>query len=188
MVTVVIHGQQIHCANLGDSRAVLASCRKNAQGLKPRETIVQTSQDTIWVAHPLSRDHKPDCEDERQRIEQSGGRVQRYRDHDMKTGAVKYVGPARVYVKHDEYPGLAMSRSIGDLVAHSVGVSAEPELYTYTLDGDQEDNILLLASDGLWEFISTEEALRIVLLFYLNGLDPSQACQELTREAVTRWR
>lgn len=106
----------------------------------------------------------------------------------MKTGAFKYIGPARVYVKHDEYPGLAMSRSIGDLVAHSVGVTAEPELYTYTLDGDQGDNILLLASDGLWEFISTEEALRIVLLFYLNGQEPTQACQELTREAVARWR
>ena len=80
----------------------------------------------------------------------------------MKTGAVKFMGPARVYVKHDDYPGLAMSRSIGDLVAHSVGVSAEPELYTYTLN-PEEDSLLLLASDGLWEFISSEEALSIAI-------------------------
>ena len=107
----------------------------------------------------------------------------------MKTGVVKFVGPARVYVKHDDYPGLAMSRSIGDLVAHSVGVSDEPELYIKPLDLES-DTILILASDGLWEFISTEEALRIALLYYQSGSnhDPSLICQELTREAVKRWR
>jgi serine/threonine protein phosphatase PrpC len=83
----------------------------------------------------------------------------------MKAGTIKYVGPARVYVKNDDYPGLAMSRSIGDLVAHSVGVSSEPELYIRAFN-PQEDSLLLLASDGLWEFITTEEALRIVLLYY----------------------
>ena len=36
------------------------------------------------------------------------------------------VGPARVWLKHEQYPGLAMSRSIGDACAHSVGVSALP--------------------------------------------------------------
>ena len=105
----------------------------------------------------------------------------------MRTGEVKLVGPARVYLKNADYPGLAMSRSIGDLVAHSVGVSAEPEITTRRLN-PEEDSILLLASDGLWEFMSTEEALRIALAYYLNGLDPMQACQELIREAVNRWK
>jgi hypothetical protein len=36
------------------------------------------------------------------------------------------VGPARVWLKTEQYPGLAMSRSIGDACAHSVGVSALP--------------------------------------------------------------
>ena len=36
------------------------------------------------------------------------------------------VGPARVWLKKEQYPGLAMSRSIGDACAHSVGVSALP--------------------------------------------------------------
>ncbi len=48
----------------------------------------------------------------------------------MITGTVKHVGPARVYLRHEDYTGLAMSRSIGDLVAHSVGVSSEPEVYS----------------------------------------------------------
>jgi hypothetical protein len=34
----------------------------------------------------------------------------------------KPVGPARVWLKTQNIPGLAMSRSLGDIVAHTVGV------------------------------------------------------------------
>lgn len=37
------------------------------------------------------------------------------------------IGPARVWLKDENIPGLAMSRSIGDNVASSVGVIPEPE-------------------------------------------------------------
>ena len=36
------------------------------------------------------------------------------------------VGPARVWLQDIQVPGLAMSRSIGDYVAQSVGVIPEP--------------------------------------------------------------
>ncbi len=35
-------------------------------------------------------------------------------------------GPYRVWLKHENYPGLAMSRSIGDFVAEGVGVIPLP--------------------------------------------------------------
>ncbi len=35
-------------------------------------------------------------------------------------------GPFRVWLKNQNYPGLAMSRSIGDLVASSIGVTCDP--------------------------------------------------------------
>jgi hypothetical protein len=38
------------------------------------------------------------------------------------------MGPARVWLKHENIPGLAMSRSFGDFVASQVGVIAEPEV------------------------------------------------------------
>jgi len=47
------------CANVGDSRAVLGSC-KNGE----------------WVAKDLSRDHKPSDRDENQRIIHRNGRVE----------------------------------------------------------------------------------------------------------------
>jgi len=36
------------------------------------------------------------------------------------------LGPFRVWLKNENYPGIAMSRSIGDLCAASVGVIAHP--------------------------------------------------------------
>jgi hypothetical protein len=42
----------------------------------------------------------------------SGGRVDSYRDQNGNK-----VGPERVWLKDEDLPGLAMSRSFGDLVA-----------------------------------------------------------------------
>lgn len=57
-----------------------------------------------------------------------------------------------------------MSRSFGDRVAHSVGVSAEPEVLDFTLG--LNDKFLVIASDGVWEFLSNEDVAHIVLPFY----------------------
>jgi len=70
-------------------------------------------------------------------------------------------GPARVWLKDLDVPGLAMSRSLGDVVAHTVGVSSEPEVFEYTLDSAR-DVFLVLATDGLWEFMSDAEVVRMV--------------------------
>ena len=44
------------------------------------------------------------------------------------------MGPHRVWLKTENIPGLAMSRSFGDYVASTVGVIAEPEVINYKLD------------------------------------------------------
>ena len=56
-------------------------------------------------------------------------------------------------MKNERFPGLAMSRSIGDSVAAMVGVSCEPDLLTYSLQ--PYDKFVVLASDGIWELISS---------------------------------
>lgn len=66
----------------------------------------------MWIAQPLSRDHKPDMKDERERIIQCNGRVETFKEANGDP-----IGPARVWLKYENVPGLAMSRSIGDLVA-----------------------------------------------------------------------
>jgi serine/threonine protein phosphatase PrpC len=105
--TVLLEGRRLISANVGDSRAIIV----NSQG-KIKE---------------LTRDHKPDINEEKARILANGGRVTTLRKD--KTG--QPTGPKRVYLKNEDIPGLAMSRSLGDYVAHSVGVSAEPEILEF---------------------------------------------------------
>ena len=70
----------------------------------------------------LSRDHKPNEPDESKRILAAHGRIEAYHDH-----YGNKLGPERVWLMDEDVPGLAMSRSFGDQVAASVGVSAIPE-------------------------------------------------------------
>ena len=64
------------------------------------------------------------------------------------------LGPARVWLQDVDVPGLAMSRSLGDYVAQSVGVIPDPEINIYDISVD--DRFLIIASDGVWEFLSNE--------------------------------
>ena len=43
------------------------------------------------------------------------------------------MGPMRVWLKNEEIPGLAMSRSLGDRIAHTVGVTCTPEIQEFIL-------------------------------------------------------
>lgn len=69
----------------------------------------------------LSKDHKPDLNDEYERIVKQKGRVFQLKDEMGKPS-----GPFRVWLQLDDIPGIAMSRSIGDFVASSVGVICDP--------------------------------------------------------------
>ena len=57
--------------------------------------------------------------------------------------------------------GLAMARSLGDFAVKSVGVIAEPEVKVFEIE-DDVDEFLIMASDGVWEFIGSQEAVDIV--------------------------
>ena len=53
----------------------------------------------------------------------NGGRVFPYRDEDG-----EQMGPFRIWLKDQNLPGLAMTRSFGDFIATTVGVIDEPEI------------------------------------------------------------
>jgi serine/threonine protein phosphatase PrpC len=69
-----------------------------------------------------------------------------------------------VWLKDEEMPGLAMSRSFGDRVAHSVGVSHEAEVEEFTLS--LQDKFVVIASDGVWEFLTNEDVAHIIYPYY----------------------
>jgi serine/threonine protein phosphatase PrpC len=156
--TVVIHdsiANKLLISHVADSTCVLGSYKNG----KPEGVA-------------LTRDHKPDLPDEKARITKAGGRVvfDGYANH-------------RVYAKNGRYPGLNMSRCLGDLLGHQdAGCSAEPEVSERQLGKD--DFVLLLCSDGVWEFITPTEAVTIVEKKKSN---PSEAADVLAKEAWDRW-
>lgn len=93
-------------------------------------------------------------------------------------------GPARVW-RHSYGlgPGLAMSRSIGDHAVAEIGVFAEPEITETGIT--VEDKCIILASDGVWEFISSQEAVSIV---HKHSKNATAACKALIAEASARWK
>ncbi|XP_060212887.1 protein phosphatase 2C 37-like [Lycium barbarum] len=103
------------------------------------------------VAIPLSVDHKPDRPDELNRIQEAGGRV-------------IYWDGARVLGV------LAMSRAIGDNYLKPYVIS-EPEV-TITERTD-EDECLILASDGLWDVVSNETACGVARMCLQSRRPPS---------------
>ncbi|VVA94416.1 unnamed protein product [Arabis nemorensis] len=108
------------------------------------------------VAEALTTDHRAGRDDERERIENQGGYVEFHR------GAWRVHGI------------LAISRSIGD--AHlKKWVVAEPE--TRILELEQDMEFLVLASDGLWDVVSNQEAVDTVLDVLAQRKTPRE-CEE----------
>ena len=162
-VSVIYTPQRLIVPNIGDSRAVLGRYDKNTGKYKAIE---------------LSRDHKPTEKDEAKRIYENDGRIQPF------TEDGEFVGPQRVWIKDEEVPGLAMTRSFGDRVAASVGVISEPEIKEF--DFDENDKYMIIASDGIWEFISSQECIDIIQKYYETN-DLKGCCEYLYQESSKRW-
>ena len=77
-----------------------------------------------------------------------------------------------------------MTRSFGDELAHKIGVIVEPEIKEYVFLS--EDKFFVIGSDGLWEYISSEECVNIVKDFYLKN-DIDGAIKYLYKESSKRW-
>jgi hypothetical protein len=66
----------------------------------------------------------------------------------------------RVWLPHEEAPGLAMSRTFGDFCLKDYGIIAVPELsYRQLTDQDQ---FVVLATDGIWDVLSNEEVMELI--------------------------
>ena len=157
-VMVVQIGDRFICANIGDSRAIM----------------VKTGNEIV----PLSIDQKPDDPEESKRIVQNGGEISQYEEDGEKSG------PYRIWKKGEVYPGIAMSRSIGDFIATSLGVIPEAKFIEEKID--QDCKFIVVASDGIWEFLDNKRVGEIVMPYYKND-DPDGACKALIKEATEWW-
>ena len=168
-----INTKEAYIANVGDSRVIIIKEEKSSKNDK-------------WTFKQLSRDHKPTEEDEYQRIIEANGEIEAIEDDDG-----NWTGPLRVWEKGSEGPGLAMTRSLGDKIAKKIGVCCTPEVTKY--DVKDEDKVFVLASDGLWEYVSNQEVTDFVKIIYEDmkkkgEMDGDKMAKILYDKAVNRWR
>ena len=155
--------KKIICMNVGDSRAILS--------------VSEILRDDI---KHLSEDHKPILKHEQERIKKCGGYIEKciYED-----GIAD--GPFRVWNSPTlEAPGLALSRSIGDTDAINLGVISEPDFILKSMKKDM--NFIVIASDGIWEFLDNKKVGEIVKNFYLNGT-AKEAAEEIVKKSREIW-
>lgn len=174
-VLVRVYDSKIIISNCGDSRAVLG----------------RTGSSNSFVL--LSNDHKPDKPDERKRILACGGHLgsrQVLVNQPGKGPMNMPVGPCRVWYQfRGETLGLAMSRSLGDTVAHRVGVSHDPEVIEH--DISENDEFIIIATDGVWDVLDNIHAVHIVNNCIAkagqNSWNPLDASNAITRLARSKW-
>lgn len=129
---VIAEERKLTVANLGDSRGVM--CNWNG-------TVID-----------LTFDHKPNREDEKQRIETAGGKIY-------------FEGVWRVR-------GLALSRSLGDygLKLDQNIIISTPDIFIWDLERHRP-TFMILASDGLWDVMSSQYAVDFISNRYLHQDD-----------------
>lgn len=166
-IVTLVRGKQLIVGNCGDSRAVLATKDSDNQMLK---------------AVDLSQDQNPDTPGEKERILSMGGYISPPPEEGLS---------ARVWLDSNfTQIGLAMARSIGDHAVKSIGVIAEPEVKIHDID-TEKDEFVIIATDGVWEFISSQEAVDIVQKHFVSKEEESccasKACQDLIETAAAKW-
>ena len=174
-VTALFRGGEMHIANVGDSRVIIGE-RRGAH----------------TIAVPLSHDQTPFRHDERERVKKAGSYI---RSCAHVAGEIKYTpsweeklesednsgDPPRLYRMDLMGPGCAFTRSIGDGEGERIGVFAEPELVSKKLR--EQDQFICLASDGVWEFLSSQRVVDMVLRF----TSPLEACHAVVAESYRLW-
>ncbi|KAE8076813.1 hypothetical protein FH972_015438 [Carpinus fangiana] len=144
-LTIVKQGEQLVIANVGDSRAVLAT----------------TSDDGHLEA---------------ERIAESKGRVFSLEDEP---------GVYRMWSQrpNGETPGgLALSRALGDFCLKDFGLISVPDVTQREISN--RDKFVILATDGVWDVVSNQEALQIVS----STADREKSAKRLVECAVGAWK
>ncbi|KVI03672.1 Protein phosphatase 2C [Cynara cardunculus var. scolymus] len=116
------------------------------------------------AAQALTSDHRPSRQDEKLRIESLGGYV------DSSRGVCRVLG------------SLAVSRGIGDRSLKQ-WITSEPETKMFKIVPEFE--FLIMASDGLWDKVSNQEAVDIARPFCASA-EAVSACKKLVELSASR--
>lgn len=181
----------VRFGNVGDSRIICAMSDSDVM-----------TRNKNWKAVQLTRDQTCFRRDERDRMRKESskelsfasigmvlGECEFHEDfeesQDLQTGVAgeRCDDPPRVFLGGHKFPGCAFTRSLGDSIAKELGVSAEPELTHHDLN-DGKTKCIIIASDGVFEFVSNEEVVGICEEFYP---DCDRASKEIVKLSYNKW-
>ena len=176
-VAAVLSHNSVLLAHVGDSRACVG--RIIPAGGKSKNSRVEVMA--------LTADHKPNRPDESQRVHNCGGRVSASPHYAVNAeNATQRVWSAMPNIYG---PGLAVSRSFGDAMAHTCGVTTIPEVRLYKLQ--PHDKWMCMATDGVWDVMSLNDVAAIVNRIIDRDpkkWNPKQAARMIVATARKRWR
>ena len=163
LLTLFILDDFLICCCIGDSKCLLFKESINEQ----------------WSYVILSTEHKPNIESEKNRIENKGGEI-----HPFYNEKSEPEGDNRVWTKGKQYPGLSLTRAIGDTVGKKIGIISEPDFIIKRIDN--RSKFIILGSDGLWDVLKPKDIIKIIKPFYKKN-DPQGAANELIKKASKLW-
>ena len=167
---LVIHiGNHIVCSNVGDSKGIVAY----------DEQVGQDEELNYLETAELSMVYRPEVLEERNRILMSGGIVEQ-----MKNEYGQAIGSYRVWARGKNFPGLALSRSIGDLLGKNIGVIPDPGILEYDLS--ESTKFITICSDGVWVYLNDEIVKNYGKSFYLDN-NASGFCHFIVNQSVSEW-
>jgi serine/threonine protein phosphatase PrpC len=177
-IAVIVQGDTIHVGNVGDSRAIIASFDHKKHKLR---------------FSPLSNDQTPFRKDERARLRKCGAKImsvdqidEDQKEHDMwGDDGFDSEDPPRVWDASLEMPGCGFTRSLGDSIGEAVGVNSDPEVLSWKLTPD--DKYIILASDGVFEFLSSDVVIDMINKVLNKCQDPAAAVKHVISEAFRLW-
>lgn len=197
-ISIIFTETGIYVGSLGDSRAILATLPSEPKHFPKLKKTSGFKTEFIPTRHlesiQLTIDQKPNLEEELNRILAHNGIVTK-----ATNSKGEPYGPYRVFQKTKPIPGLAMSRSLGDVAGKQVGVISDPIIEFFPLV-NFKDQFLVIASDGVWDTMNNEDVSNFVETFRnkcLNRVvehndfeiceDNSTVARILAEEARFRW-
>ncbi|KAJ0090549.1 hypothetical protein Patl1_12995 [Pistacia atlantica] len=156
-VVVIRQGEDLVIANLGDSRAVLGTVNEKGE--------VKAVQ--------LTTDLKPGLPSEAERIRKCNGRVLALKEEPH---------IQRVWLPHEDSPGLAMSRAFGDFLLKNHGIISVPDVSYHRLTS--RDQFIVLATDGVFDVLSSNQVASIVW----EAGSEQEAARAVVEAATMAWK
>lgn len=177
LCAVVRNSHTLHCANVGDSRAVLFSYPNRSNAHHHQDASKLSSPALVT---PLSRDHVCTDAEENARITEAGGVV---------VGKLLngYISMSRALGDDD----LKTHRNITQFPVRGTASEYSPQLFTAEADVTrrriaQNDAVCVIASDGVWNVLSNDTVAKIVTSTILRGGDAQSVSHAIVKKALAK--